>query len=112
LALSASVIDLTGLTAAQGFIIQGDDPYDRAGHSVSSAGDINGDGFADLIVGAWRGYNGGFDAGEAYVIYGRADLGSSPVAGDDSLRAVQNQIATYASLQMLRNDSIRISNNH
>jgi Ca2+-binding RTX toxin-like protein len=97
-------IDLTSLAESDGFIIQGDVAYDRAGFSVSSAGDINGDGFADMIVGAPSGDNGGTDAGEAYVIYGRADFGSAPVAGDDSLRAVQNQIATYASFQLLGND--------
>ena len=65
------VIDLTGLTAAQGFIIQGDTVYDNAGFSVSSAGDVNGDGFDDLIVGAALGDDGGDFAGEAYVVFGR-----------------------------------------
>jgi hypothetical protein len=69
-------IDLTSLAASDGFIIQGDVERDFAGFSVSSAGDINGDGFADLIVGAPYGDNGGDAAGEAYVIYGRADIGS------------------------------------
>ena len=66
------VIDLTSLTASQGFIIQGDAVSDRAGRSVSSAGDVNGDGYDDLIVGAPFGDAGGSDAGEAYVIFGSA----------------------------------------
>jgi hypothetical protein len=45
------VVDLTTLSASQGFIIQGDAPGDEAGWSVSSAGDVNGDGFDDVIVG-------------------------------------------------------------
>jgi hypothetical protein len=64
-------IDLTTFTSADGFIIQGDSAGDRAGWSVSSAGDVNGDGLADLIVGAPRGDNGGTDAGEAYVVFGK-----------------------------------------
>ncbi|MCB1447770.1 MAG: FG-GAP repeat protein, partial [Rhizobiaceae bacterium] len=64
------VLDLTTLTAAQGFIIQGDTYYDYAGRPVSAAGDINGDGFDDLIVGALSGDDGGINAGEAYVIFG------------------------------------------
>ncbi len=66
------VIDLTSLAAGDGFIIQGDAPFDNAGYSVSSAGDVNGDGYADLIVGAYRGDDGGIDAGEAYVVFGKA----------------------------------------
>ncbi|CAN7250637.1 hypothetical protein [Aminobacter aminovorans] len=72
---SPANIDLTTLTAAQGFIIQGDVPFDQAGFSVSSAGDVNGDGFDDLIVGAVSGDNGGSNAGEAYVVFG----GATPV---------------------------------
>ena len=66
------MIDLTFLAPSQGFIIQGDAAGDWAGYSVSSAGDVNGDGFADLIVGATKGDDGGTDAGEAYVVFGKA----------------------------------------
>ena len=72
---TAPVIDLSFLTAWQGFIIQGDALGDQAGYSVSSAGDVNGDGIDDLIVGAPFGDDGGEGAGEsgeAYVIYGVA----------------------------------------
>jgi hypothetical protein len=75
------VIDLTSLTAAQGFIIQGDTDGDRAGRSVSSAGDVNGDGFDDLIVGASGGDDGGSAAGEAYVVFGSASGFGSTVGG-------------------------------
>ena len=62
-------IDLATLTAAQGFRIFGADAGDRSGFSVSSAGDVNGDGFDDLIVGARGGDASGnakSDAGESY----------------------------------------------
>jgi len=67
-------IDLTGLASrpAEGFIIRGDNAYDNAGYSVSSAGDVNGDGFDDLLIGAPGNEDGGQYAGGAYVVFGKA----------------------------------------
>ena len=45
------VVDLTTLSPRDGFILQGE-TGDNAGINVSAAGDVNGDGFDDLIVGA------------------------------------------------------------
>jgi hypothetical protein len=39
------------------------------GSSVSTAGDVNGDGYDDVIVGASNNDAGGEDAGRAYVFY-------------------------------------------
>src|SRR5204863_241593 len=75
-----AVVDLGSLAAADGFLIQGDAAYDQAGWSVSSAGDVNGDGFADLIVGAPYGSDGGASSGEAYVLYGNAFGAVPPLA--------------------------------
>ena len=66
-------LDLSALDGTNGFILNGIDEYDRSGFSVSSAGDVNGDGYDDLIIGAYRADPGGdSDAGETYVIYGGA----------------------------------------
>ena len=70
--IRAAIVDLTTLSPKEGFVIQGDAAGDSAGWSVSTAGDVNGDGFDDLIVGARFGDNGGIDAGEAYVVFGTA----------------------------------------
>ena len=67
-----ATIDLAALTPADGFTILGDQPFDNAGFSVSDVGDINGDGYDDLVVGAIFGDDGGANAGEAYVIYGKS----------------------------------------
>ena len=42
----------------------------RYGNSVASAGDVNSDGFGDLIVGAWGNDNTDSDAGAAYLFEG------------------------------------------
>ncbi len=55
-----------------GFRIMGENAADGAGFSVSSAGDINGDGYDDIIVGANGNDAGGTEAGAAYVVYGKA----------------------------------------
>ena len=64
-------IDLSALAPGDGFVIQGN-PGNKAGYSVASAGDVNGDGYDDLIVGAPKSDFGGSDSGAAYVIFGKA----------------------------------------
>ena len=66
-------IDLASLGASDGYRIDGAVAGDQCGHSVSTAGDVNGDGYADLIVGAYGADNNGrADSGSAYVLFGKA----------------------------------------
>jgi hypothetical protein len=70
----APSFSLSGLDGENGFILDGIEVGNRTGNSVASAGDVNGDGFADVIIGApgASGGSGGYAAGETYVIFGRA----------------------------------------
>ena len=43
---------------------------DQFGFSVSTAGDVNGDGYSDVIVGAKWNDGGGTNAGRAYIYFG------------------------------------------
>ncbi|MFN7307119.1 MAG: integrin alpha, partial [Acetobacteraceae bacterium] len=76
-------IDLTTIAAGTGgFVIHGQDGADQSGWSVASAGDINGAGFADLIIGANRGDAAGNAksyAGESYVVFGKASGWGAPI---------------------------------
>uniref|UniRef100_UPI001882905E beta strand repeat-containing protein n=1 Tax=aff. Roholtiella sp. LEGE 12411 TaxID=1828822 RepID=UPI001882905E len=69
--MANSVLNLSDLNGSNGFVINGINERDFLGGSVSSAGDINGDGFDDLIIGAFRADpNGQVDAGSSYVVFG------------------------------------------
>ncbi|OGY76904.1 MAG: hypothetical protein A2445_05290 [Candidatus Jacksonbacteria bacterium RIFOXYC2_FULL_44_29] len=50
---------------------------DYFGGSVASAGDVNGDGFADVIVGAKGADGGGVNRGQAYIYYGGASMNNT-----------------------------------
>ena len=69
----SSPLDLSALDGTNGFVINGIDGGDLSGISVSGAGDINGDGIDDVIIGAsGADPNGISQAGETYVLFGRA----------------------------------------
>ena len=65
-----SIIELSSLDGADGFVINGVAAGDYSGRSVASAGDINGDGFDELIIGA-RGAdpNGNTTSSASYVVF-------------------------------------------
>src|SRR4028119_1347351 len=63
--------NLSELNGSNGFAINGIAAYDQSGRSVSNAGDVNGDGFDDLIIGARTADpNGINNAGQSYVVFG------------------------------------------
>ncbi len=74
---SNTTIDLSNLDG-NGFVINGLTAEDRLGFSVSNPGDINNDGFDDLIIGAPNAYtdsNG--KPGQTYIVFGQSDFDSS-----------------------------------
>jgi hypothetical protein len=61
-----------GGDGSAGFILEGIKEGDAAGWSVSGAGDLNGDGIDDLVIGAvLADPRGESFAGESYVVFGR-----------------------------------------
>ena len=74
-------IGLGTLDGTDGFKLTGEHTLDQAGCSVSRAGDVNGDGFADVIVGASFNAGGGNRRGAAYVVFGRNSFTDTPAQG-------------------------------
>jgi hypothetical protein len=64
-----------GLNPIGGITCTGDNKIGNAyfGSSLSSAGDVNGDGFSDVIAGSWGYSNGETEEGAAYIFYGSKD---------------------------------------
>ncbi len=59
----------------------GEADSDSAGASVSAAGDVNADGYDDLLIGAPSNDDGGSRAGAAYLVLGSASPASLGLAG-------------------------------
>ena len=73
---AGAVVLATGRVAGTGDLstvnsaIEGESPRDQMGSVLASGGDINGDGYLDLVVAAPRSDRGGGDAGCVYLFYG------------------------------------------
>ena len=87
-------LDLADLDGTNGFRLDGIVDGDQSGVNVSGAGDVNGDGVDDIIIGAFNaGPDGRANAGESYVVYGKKDgfdesFDLSTLDGDNGFRVI------------------------
>jgi hypothetical protein len=95
---STGPVDLSALGQA-GFRIDGVASDDQAGASVAGRGDVNGDGRADVIVGAWKAdARARTDSGSVYVVYGFG----APEAAYDPLVASVGKAISHAPKRVRR----------
>ncbi len=76
-----AILDAASIAGSNGFFLGGFDTNDNLGQSASTAGDLNGDGYDDLVVGASGadGLNNNTpQAGEAFVIWGGTNVPAFP----------------------------------
>jgi hypothetical protein len=96
----AANIDLSSLAGTTGFKLSGEAGIFNSGTSVASAGDVNGDGFADLIVGS---------GGVSYVVFGHAsgfaaniELPANPISGLPEIGTLSADVGTAAKRRPAR----------
>lgn len=90
-------VEIETLSATgQGFVVSGLQNNDSIGSAVSGAGDVNGDGFADIVIGARRATPNGHSSGASYVIFGGTDAQNTDVSNlqsDDAGFAINGEDA-------------------
>ena len=101
----AAEFNISALTLANGFQINGEAADDEFGRSVASAGDVNGDGFDDLIIGAYDADSNGEDSGASYVVFGAAGrlggtLESSDLDGTNGFRISGEFVNDYSGVSV------------
>ncbi|NBS64960.1 MAG: hypothetical protein EBT33_11525 [Betaproteobacteria bacterium] len=107
---STAAVELSALdVGSSGFRIVGQSAGDYAGSSVSAAGDINGDGFADLVIGALNADQTLTDRGKVYIIYGGMSEATASVyqsANGDAIgtRAADTLTGTSGDNQLVGGD--------
>ena len=93
----AANLNLSTLTGSNGFKISSVEVRDGAGNSVSGAGDINGDGINDLIVGAFHADANAFASGASYVLFGKAAGAPLPALSINDVSVTEGASGTVAA---------------
>lgn len=89
---ATAVTALASLTGSNGFAIKAGAANDHTGLSVAAAGDVNGDGRGDILMGAdGADQNSRGNSGSSYVLLGGLDTSSTATVDIDGLSRGQGQ---------------------
>ena len=81
----SGLLPLASLNGTNGFKLDGEMSSDYSGYSVSTAGDVNGDGYADVLIGAP--YHASY-TGRSYVVFGGRGVGGNGLLSLANLNGV------------------------
>jgi hypothetical protein len=95
---SGGTLELSTLDGSNGFVLNGVARDDRTGTSVSAAGDVNGDGVDDLLIGADLADPNGRYSGASYVVFGTSGMGSSGTVELSSLNGNNGFVLNGAAI--------------
>ena len=92
------IVDLKTLDSAQGLIIVGANSLDYSGTSVNSAGDFNGDGYADIAIGSpGASPNSKTRSGSVSILYGGYNVPSSQPSSRPTSQPILNPTSVPTS---------------
>jgi hypothetical protein len=86
----------SGLSTTAAATLESNQASANMGRSVASAGDVNGDGYSDVVVGAYRYDNGQTDEGVAFVYHGSA----SGISTAASAMVESNKTSAYMGISV------------
>ncbi len=103
------VFDLGNLSPETGQLFEGEQYDSRTGRNVSTAGDVNDDGYDDILIGAAGGNLGGDSSGQSYLVYGGPSetATSQTIFGDETAEqlagsSVDDQISGGGGADVIR----------
>jgi len=83
----------------------GEHASDKSGSALAGAGDVNGDGYDDILIGACDNNDGGSMAGQTYLVF--PDSNSKP-SSIDSVKAYSNDTFSFEKTTAFVNDTVFI----